>query len=84
MSEKKSFLARAFHDMAEDAKAQHEVDKANLAAAKAESKAFFEEQKANGSNERRKAAVKAEREKEIREAMKRKSDAEERIKAAKE
>ena len=31
----KSFFKKAFSDMKESAKAQHEVDKANLAAAKA-------------------------------------------------
>ena len=33
------FLKKAFADMKESTKAQHEVDKANFAAAKAESKA---------------------------------------------
>ena len=41
----KKFFKDAFHDMKESAKAQHEVDKANLAAVKAESKANFEEAK---------------------------------------
>ena len=35
----KEFFKNAFSDMKENAKAQHEVDKANFAAAKAESKA---------------------------------------------
>ena len=39
------FLKKAFQDMKESAKAQHEVDKANFAAAKAESKAQWEEAK---------------------------------------
>lgn len=38
-----NFFKNAFNDMKESAKAQHEVDKANFAAAKAESKANFEE-----------------------------------------
>lgn len=38
-----NFFKRAFQDMKESTKAQHEVDKANFAAAKAESKANFEE-----------------------------------------
>lgn len=83
MSEKKSFMARAFHDMAEDARAQHEVDKANYAAVKAESKAFLYECKANSSQDVRKAAVQAERDAEIEEAKQRKAEAEERIRAAK-
>ena len=33
------FLKKAFEDMKESARAQHEVDKANFAAVKAESKA---------------------------------------------
>ena len=37
------FFKEAFHDMAEDARAQHQVDKANLEAVKAESKATWEE-----------------------------------------
>ena len=40
---KDNFLKRAFNDMKESAKAQHEVDKANFEAVKAESKANFEE-----------------------------------------
>ena len=45
-----NFLKKAFSDMKESAKAQHEVDKANFEAAKAESKANFEE-KEKGSLE---------------------------------
>ena len=37
------FLKKAFNDMKESTRAQHEVDKANFAAAKAESKAQWEE-----------------------------------------
>lgn len=40
------FLKKAFQDMKESAKEQHEVDKANFAAAKAESKANWEEAQA--------------------------------------
>ncbi len=43
MSKVGEFFKGAFSDMKESAKAQHEVDKANLAAAKAEAKANFEE-----------------------------------------
>lgn len=39
----KNFFKRSFKDMGESAKAQHEVDKANFEAAKAESRANFEE-----------------------------------------
>ena len=44
--EVKTFFKNAFNDMKESAKAQHEVDKANFAAVKAESKANWEEAKA--------------------------------------
>ncbi|MBQ2872712.1 MAG: hypothetical protein IJE89_01780 [Bacilli bacterium] len=45
MSEKKGFLKRAFDDMKESAKKQHEIDKENFEAVKADSKARFEEAK---------------------------------------
>jgi ABC-type transporter MlaC component len=38
----KEFFKKAFSDMKEEAKAQHELDKANFEAVKAESKANFE------------------------------------------
>lgn len=41
----KGFFRRAFSDMKESAKAQHEIDKENFNAIKAESKARFEETK---------------------------------------
>ena len=43
------FLKKAFIDMKESAKAQHEVDKANFAAAKAEAKANFEENRGHNT-----------------------------------
>ena len=51
------FFKKSFSDMGECAKAQHEVDKANLAAAKAEAKANFEENR--GTNTFRKAKEQA-------------------------
>jgi hypothetical protein len=48
----KEFFKKAFSDMKEDAKAQHEVDKANFAAAKAEAKAQFEEAKRTPEEQR--------------------------------
>ena len=48
------FFANAFSDMKESAKAQHEVDKANFEAVKAESKANFEENRFHNSFERAK------------------------------
>ena len=53
-----NFFKKAFEDMKESAKAQHEVDKANFAAAKAESRAQFEEAKAMGKPETHKAMTK--------------------------
>lgn len=51
------FFKNAFHYMGESAKAQHQVDKANFAAAKAEAKANFEENR--GSNTFKKAKAQA-------------------------
>ncbi len=45
----KEFFQNAFSDMKESAKAQHEVDKAEFQAVKAESKATFEENKFHNS-----------------------------------
>ena len=74
-----NFLKKAFSDMKESAKAQHEVDKANMAAVKAESKAQWAEAKAMGKPETRKAVLKAERDKQIQEATQRKAQADARI-----
>jgi hypothetical protein len=48
-------LAKAFKSMKENAIAQHEVDKAEFAAVKAESKAFFEENRGRKTFARAKA-----------------------------
>ncbi len=58
IEKKESFLKRALNDMKESAKAQHEVDKANFAAAKAESKANFEENRGYNTYARAKADAK--------------------------
>ena len=76
------FFKKAFADMKESAKAQHEVDKANFAAVKAESKANFEEAKAMGRPETHKAMMQAERDAKIKEAAERKAAAEDRIQNA--
>lgn len=73
------FFKKAFQDMKESAKAQHEVDKANLAAVKAESKAQWEEARAMSKPEIRKAMMQAERDGKIAKANERKAQAEERI-----
>ena len=75
----KQFFKNAFSDMKADAKAQHEVDKANLAAVKAESKANFAEAKAMGKTETRKAIMQAQRDEQIKEANERKAAAEARL-----
>lgn len=79
----KEFFKGAFSDMKESAKAQHEVDKANLAAVKAESRANWEEARAMGKPETRKAMMQSEREEQIREANKRREEAQARIDTAK-
>ncbi len=77
----KKFLKDAFDDMKESTKAQHEVDKANFAAAKAESKANWEEAKMSPSQ--RQAKMQEERDAQIAEANERKAVADARIEAAK-
>lgn len=67
----KRFFRDAFHDVKEDAKAQHEVDKVRFEAVKAESRANFEKAKAEGSSAKRKEKVRAEREAQIAEARER-------------
>lgn len=54
----KAFFKKAFGDMKESAKAQHEVDKAEFQAAKAEAKANFEENKFHNTYAKAKADAK--------------------------
>lgn len=75
------FFKKAFSDMKKSAKAQHEVDKANFAAAKAEAKANFEEAKMFPS--RRMEKMQSEREDAIKAANERRIAAEARIENAK-
>ena len=96
MAEKKeNFLKKAFREMGESAKAQHEVDKANFAAAKAEAKANFEENRGTNTLKRAKAQAKkswddahmspAERTAKVREEQRKQiEEANERIKLANE
>ena len=79
----KSFFRKAFGDMKESARAQHQVDKANFAAAKAESKAQFEEAKAMGRPETMKKIQKEQRDAQIKEANERIASAQKRIDEAK-
>ena len=74
-------LGKAFVSMKKSAKEQHEVDKANFAAAKAEAKANWEEAKAAPAQ--RQAKIQAEREAQIAAANERKAAADARIDAAK-
>lgn len=76
------FFKNAFRDMAESARAQHEVDKANFAAVKAESKANFEEARAMSKPSVRKTAEQAKRQEQINAANERIAEANERIDAA--
>ena len=77
----KKFFKDAFDDMKESTKAQHEVDKANFAAAKAEAKANWEEAKVSPSQ--RQAKMQEERDAQIAAANERKAAAEARIDVAK-
>ena len=77
----KAFFKKAFDDMKESTKAQHEVDKANFAAAKAEAKANWEEAKMSPSQ--RQAKMQSEREAQIASANERKAAADARTLAAK-
>ncbi|MBQ8496833.1 MAG: hypothetical protein IJ489_05175 [Clostridia bacterium] len=79
----KTFFKNAFSDMKADAKAQHEVDKANMAAVKAESKAQWEEAKAMGKPETHKAMMQKQRDEQIADAKKRETAAKSRIDTAK-
>ena len=91
----KKFFKGAFKDMGESAKAQHQVDKANFAAAKSEAKANFEENRGTNSLKKAKAIAKqswddahmtpAERTAKVREEQKKQiEEANERIKLANE
>ena len=55
----KEFFKKAFGDMKESAKKQHEVDKANFNAVKAESRANFEENRGKNTFAKAKADAKA-------------------------
>ena len=79
----KAFFKKAFSDMKESTKAQHEVDKANWNAAKAESKAQWEEAKAMGKPETRKKVMQAQRDEQIAAAQQRQAEAQARIDATK-
>ena len=77
----KEFFKNAFSDMKQSAKAQHQVDKANLEAVKAESKAQWEEAKMSPAG--RQALMQDERDAQINAAKERTAAAQERIDLAK-
>lgn len=79
----KNFFRNACNDMKQSAKAQHEVDKVNFAAAKAESRAQWEEAKAMGKPETMKKIQNEQRDAQIREANERITAAQKRIDEAK-
>ena len=74
------FFKNAFQDMKESAKEQHEVDKTNFAAAKAESKVQFAKAKAMSDPLYTKEKMKAERKAQIAKANERVARAEESVK----
>ena len=78
-----NILKKAFDEMKESARAQHEVDKAQFEATKAESKAHWEEAKAMRDPEKRKALLQKERDEKIAEAKARTASAQDRIDAVK-
>ena len=76
-----NFFKKAFCDMKEDTKAQHEVTKANFAAAKAEGRATWEEAKMTPAG--RRALMQEERDAQIAAANARRAEAEARTQSAK-
>lgn len=74
-------LVASMKNMKKSAEAQHEADKAQLAAVKAESRAQWAEAKAMGSAETREKLMQAQRDEQIAAANKRKVDAEARMDA---
>lgn len=81
--QKEGFLKRAFRDMKESAKLQHQIDKANFQATKLETKAFYEEQKRLSKPSVRTAAEKQRMQKELEAANKRVADAQAKLDATK-
>ena len=75
------FFKKAFSDMKKSAKAQHEVDKANFEAAKAEARATWEEAKMSPSA--RQEMMQRERDEQIAAAKQRTAEAQARIDSAK-
>jgi hypothetical protein len=77
------FIKRAFRDMKESAKLQHQIDRANLRAVKLETKAFYEEQKRLSRPSVRTAAEKERMQRELEVANKRVEEAQVKVNNAK-
>ena len=77
------FMKRAFRDMKESAKLQHQIDRANFRAVKLETKAFYEEQKRLSKPSARSAAEKARMQRELEAANKRVEEAQAKVNSAK-
>lgn len=73
------FFKKAFSDMKESAKAQHEVDRANFQAAKTEAKANYQEAKAMSRSSTRKVLEQEKRDEQIAAANQRKEAAQARL-----
>lgn len=82
-NEKNGFFRKAFRDMKESAKLQHQIDKANFEAAKLETKAFYYEQKNQSKPSTRTEAEKERMQQELDAANKRVKEAQEKLDAAK-
>lgn len=74
-----NFFKKAFSDMKESAKKQHEVDKANLKAQHLENKAFYEEQKAKSNIKNRKKIQEQQLQNKLNDANARQKAAQDRI-----
>ena len=80
---KDGFFRRAFRDMKESAKLQHQIDRANFQATKLETKAFYQEQKRLSKPSVRSAAEKERMQKELETANQRVAEAQAKVDAAK-
>jgi hypothetical protein len=81
---KDGFMKRAFRDMKESAKLQHQIDRANFRAVKLETKAFYEEQKRLSKPSVRTAAQRERMQRELEMANKRVEEAQAKYDNAKE
>ena len=73
------FMKRAFRDMKESAKLQHQIDRANFRAVKLETKAFYEEQKRLSKPSVRTAAERERMQRELEAANRRVEEAQAKV-----